>query len=194
MSEENLFIIDDQPADEEVDSELNEAPIPFLSSSKFILGLKDGDDDSEKNKESEDEEDYFGLPPPSIRIADALAQCPFQATYFKSKSDEDKVKSEKFKDKLLCSLDDYLSELRIKTKHQFVTDGIETKRDISTLGMSDNQLRKLNRVSIFNNFKFINSSYDEKLQTDVILLSDESILDSMSVSICYSLKSYFNSF
>lgn len=59
MSEEkNLFIVDDQP-DEEDDSEVNEAPIPLFSSSKFILGLKDGDDEG-NSKISEDEEDYYG--------------------------------------------------------------------------------------------------------------------------------------
>ena len=90
---------------------------------------------------------FTGLPPPSIRIEDALAKCPFQATFFKSKQQNENVKSGKFKDKLLCSLDEYLKELRLKTKHTFITDGIETKRDISKLGMSDSQLKKSNRVS-----------------------------------------------
>lgn len=59
MSEEkNLFIVDDQP-DEEDNSEVNESPIPLFSSSKFILGLKDGDDEG-SSKISEDEEDYYG--------------------------------------------------------------------------------------------------------------------------------------
>ena len=43
------------------------------------------------------------------------------------------------------ALDDYLSELKPK-QYSFVTDGIETKKDITRLGMSDNQLKKLNRV------------------------------------------------
>lgn len=98
--------------------------------------------------------DYIsiGLPPPSIRIEDALAKCPIQATFFKPKTQNESLKSGKFKDKLLCSLDEYLNELRIKTKHTFITDGIETKRDISKLGMSDSQLKKSNRVSLTGSF------------------------------------------
>lgn len=56
MSEKNdLFIVDDQ-ADEEVNIELNKDPIPFFSSSKFILGYGDGDEEAK----NEDEEDYYG--------------------------------------------------------------------------------------------------------------------------------------
>lgn len=53
-----------------------------------------------------------------------------------------------FKDKLLSSLDEHLGELRQKS-HNFVTDDIETKKDISHLGLSDKQLKKVNRVSNF---------------------------------------------
>lgn len=88
-----------------------------------------------------------GLPPPSISISEALDKCPIQVTYFKTKCQEEK-KSGKFKDKLLCSLDEHLEELRIRIKHNFVTEGIEAKKDISRLAMSDRQLKKLDRVSM----------------------------------------------
>jgi hypothetical protein len=88
-----------------------------------------------------------GLPPPSLRIKDALEKCPIQTEYFKKESKSaDRKKSGKFKDKLLCSLDSYLDELRTKNQTSFITDGIEAKTDISKLGMSDSQLKKLNRV------------------------------------------------
>lgn len=88
-----------------------------------------------------------GLPAPSIRIKDALESCPIKVEYFKKPAIPDKIATEKvFNDKLLNDLDDYLSEIRPKT-YSFVTDGIETKTDIAHLGMSDNQLKKMNRVS-----------------------------------------------
>ena len=52
----------------------------------------------------------------------------------------------KFNDKLLNAFDNYLSELKPK-KYSFITDGIEEKKDISQIGMTDNQLKKVNRVS-----------------------------------------------
>lgn len=86
------------------------------------------------------------MPPPTIRIKDALEQCPIKTEYFKTTSENVKhQKDGKFKDTLLKSLDCHLNELRIK-KYSFVTDGIETKNDITELGMSDNQLKKRNRV------------------------------------------------
>jgi hypothetical protein len=54
MSEEDiedLFVIDDQPADDEEIS--NSAPIPLFNSSKFVLGLLE-------NEENDEDEDYFG--------------------------------------------------------------------------------------------------------------------------------------
>lgn len=88
-----------------------------------------------------------GLPPPSLRIKDALEQCPIKVEYFKSEANNDGSHTDrKIHDKLLNALDDYLSELRPK-KYTFVTDGIETKTDITKLGMSDNQLKRANRVS-----------------------------------------------
>lgn len=89
------------------------------------------------------------MPPPSIRIKDALDKCPIKAEYFKKSTKKaESSKKSKFNDKLLNALDDYLEELRPK-KYSFVTDGIEDKKDITRLGMSDNQLKKLNRVSKF---------------------------------------------
>jgi hypothetical protein len=82
-----------------------------------------------------------------VSLSEALEKCPIQVTYFKPKPKEDEQKSVKFKDKLLCSLDEHLEELRIQKKHTFVTEGIEAKRDISRLAMSDRQLKKLDRVS-----------------------------------------------
>ena len=67
-------------------------------------------------------------------------------TFFKPKSQEKEEKTSVFKDPLLRSLDEHFNELKIKKKHHFVTEGIEAKRDISKLGMSDNQLKKTNRV------------------------------------------------
>lgn len=87
-----------------------------------------------------------GLPPPSIRIEDALEQCPIKVEYFKKKSSNAANTEHKFNDTLLSGLDDYLSELRPK-KYSFVTDGIETKTDITKLGMTDNQLKRANKVS-----------------------------------------------
>jgi hypothetical protein len=67
--------------------------------------------------------------------------------YFKKKETFDGAPTErKIRDKLLNALDDYLSELKPK-QYSFVTDGIETKKDITKLGMSENQLKKLNKVS-----------------------------------------------
>lgn len=93
----------------------------------------------------------LGLPPPSVNLSEVLEKCPIQVTYFKPKSQQENQKTGKFKDKLLCSLDEHLEELRIKQKHHFITEGIEAKRDISRLGMSDRQLKKLDRVSIRHN-------------------------------------------
>jgi hypothetical protein len=67
--------------------------------------------------------------------------------YFKKAETSDGTPSErKIRDKLLNDLDNYLSELKPK-QYSFVTDGIETKTDITKLGMSENQLKKLNKVS-----------------------------------------------
>jgi hypothetical protein len=81
-----------------------------------------------------------------MRIKDALAKCPVQSEYFKKES-HDAPKEGKFKDRLLQDIDFYLDELRTKKHTSFITDGIEAKTDISNLGLSDNQLRKKNRVS-----------------------------------------------
>lgn len=76
-----------------------------------------------------------------------MEKCPIKVEYFKKQSTQNEsATEEKYNDKLLNALDDYLSELRPK-KYSFVTDGIETKKDITKLGMSDNQLKKANRVS-----------------------------------------------
>lgn len=83
-----------------------------------------------------------------MNLSEALEKCPIQVTYFKQKSHQEEPTTRKFKDKLLCSLDEHLEELRIKNKHTFVTEGIETKRDISRLAMSDRQLARIDRVSI----------------------------------------------
>lgn len=88
----------------------------------------------------------LGLPPPSIRIKDALEQCPIKVEYFKKKCSIGANTDHKFNDTLLNGLDDYLSELRPK-KYSFVTDGIEERKDITKLGMTDNQLKRANKVS-----------------------------------------------
>lgn len=88
-----------------------------------------------------------GLPPPSVRISDALEKCPIKVEYFKTEAKcGGSNKDNQFSDKLLNALDGYLDELRPK-KYTFVTDGIETKTDISRLGMTGNQLKKANKVS-----------------------------------------------
>lgn len=56
MSEENLFVVDTELNED--DSELNEAPVPVFSSSKFILGLTELN--NEEKNENSDDEDYFG--------------------------------------------------------------------------------------------------------------------------------------
>lgn len=57
MSEENLFLIDTELNEDEI--ELNEAPVPVFSSTKFILGLTEIDkDDNLINSDNEDE--YYG--------------------------------------------------------------------------------------------------------------------------------------
>jgi hypothetical protein len=56
MSEENLFVIDTELNEDEI--ELNEAPVPVFSSSKFILGLTELNKDEEI--ENSDDDDYFG--------------------------------------------------------------------------------------------------------------------------------------
>lgn len=56
MSEENLFLIDTELNEDEI--ELNEAPVPVFSSSKFILGLTEVDKNGEITNEDEDE--YYG--------------------------------------------------------------------------------------------------------------------------------------
>jgi hypothetical protein len=89
-----------------------------------------------------------GLPPPSVRIKSALQQCPIQAEYFsKQKSSSETQTKGKINDKLLKGLDLLLHDLRPK-KYSFITDGIETKTDISKLGLSDNQLKRANKVSL----------------------------------------------
>ena len=85
-----------------------------------------------------------------MSIREALDKCPIQVEFFKKKTKDESKKTGKFKDKLINSLDDYLETLRPKD-YKFITDGIETKTDISTLGMSENQLKKLNKVSRINN-------------------------------------------
>lgn len=90
---------------------------------------------------------FPGLPPPSIRIKDALEQCPIKVEYVKKETTpEGASNANKIHDKLFNALDDYLRELRPKS-YSFVTDGIEEKKDITKLGMSDHQLKKANRVS-----------------------------------------------
>lgn len=89
----------------------------------------------------------LGLPPPSIRIKHALEQCPIKVEYIDKATIPDGAnKSRKIHDKLFNALDDYLKELQPKS-YSFVTDGIEEKKDITRLGMSDHQLKKANRVS-----------------------------------------------
>jgi len=83
-----------------------------------------------------------------MSIKEALDKCPIQVEFFKKTPKEVSIKPRKFKDKLINSLDDYLEELTAK-EYTFITDGIETKTDISKLGMSEKQLKKLNRVSGF---------------------------------------------
>jgi hypothetical protein len=61
-------------------------------------------------------------------------------------SEDGQQKEDKFNDKLLNALDDYLKEMKPKS-YSFVTDGIETKKDIAKLGFSGHRLKKLNRVS-----------------------------------------------
>jgi len=87
-----------------------------------------------------------GLPPPSISIRDAIDDCPFKAEYFVKPLKLTKASKTERNGGLLESLDDYSADLRPKD-YKFITDGIETKKDITRLGMSDNQLKKLNRVS-----------------------------------------------
>lgn len=53
MSEENLFVVDTELGEDEI--ELNEAPVPVFSSSKFILGLTELEKD-----ENSDNEEYYG--------------------------------------------------------------------------------------------------------------------------------------
>lgn len=89
-----------------------------------------------------------------MSIREALDKCPIQVEFFKKKSKEVSIKPRKFKDKLINSLDDYLEELTAK-EYTFITDGIETKTDISKLGMSEKQLKKLNRVSDFKFLKLL---------------------------------------
>lgn len=81
-----------------------------------------------------------------MSIQEALDKSPIQVEFFKPKTEEVSKKPGKFKDEFINSLDEYLEELKIKD-HKFVTEGIETKTDISRLGMSENQLKKLNKVS-----------------------------------------------
>lgn len=89
---------------------------------------------------------FLGLPPPSIRIKDALEECPIKVNYFKTETTSERSCANKFNDNLLNALDNYLTELRPKT-YSFITDGIESKTDIANLAMSDRQLKKANKVS-----------------------------------------------
>lgn len=163
--EELDFVIDTTASEDNEVLKAFKNPFPVFSNTKFTLGDEKEAKDTDK---SVDDETYFeehfpgeficsqkqaffeylkysGLPPPTIRIKDALERCPIKV--FKKVSSTDGSKNEwKFNDKLLNALDDYLGELRPK-KYSFVTDGIETKKDISHLGMSNNQLKKMNRVS-----------------------------------------------
>ncbi|KAG5680827.1 hypothetical protein PVAND_010309 [Polypedilum vanderplanki] len=138
-AEHNLFVVDTAPNEEQNSVDLIQSLFPLFTSSKFTLLAND---------ESEKEKNYFGLPSPSIKIKEALKKCPIQANYFKNEKESDLKKTgSKFKDKLLSSLDNYLDELRIQNLNQtsFITDGIESMNDISKLGMSENQLKKLKR-------------------------------------------------
>lgn len=90
----------------------------------------------------------LGLPPPSVRIRDALEKCSIKAEYFRKEATASgPSRDNQFSDKLLNALDGYLDELRPK-KYSFVTDGIETKKDITKLGMSASQLKRANKVSL----------------------------------------------
>lgn len=184
---EDLDFVVDTTASE--DNELLKtfiSPFPTFTSSKFTLGT---DSEAEDDEPEDDDDEYFGkfvvsinmhfltfpnflqfsgLPPSSIRIKDALEKCPFKVECFKKDTSTDGSNTEKkFNDQLLNAFDDYLGELRPK-KYSFVTDGIEAKKDISYLGMSDNQLRKTNRVSrllkVQLNEQFKSLQYDDSLQ------------------------------
>lgn len=156
------FIVDTTATDDKELLKAFSSPFPVFSGSKFSLAVESGDEEPE---DEADDDEYFGrhadayksspnltffilgLPSPPLRIRDALEKCPIKVEYFKKDSPADASdKERKIHDKLFNALDDYLSELRPK-KYSFVTDGIETKKDITRLGMSGNQLKKANRVS-----------------------------------------------
>lgn len=159
--EEFDFIVDTTATEDSEVLKTFNSPFPIFSSSKFTLKAER---EAGESDEDEDSDEYFGksrkfkkkcsnlirfkflgLPPPSIRIKDALERCPIKLEHFKSPASSDGGTARTFNDKLLNGLDDYLEELRPK-KYSFVTDGIETKTDITKLGMTDNQLKKHNRV------------------------------------------------
>lgn len=118
-----------------------------------------------------------------MSIKEAYDACPIKAEYFKSiEKKEKKKKSSKFKNELLSSLDSFLEELTPK-KYEFITDGIETKKDISHLGMSERQLKKLNRVCNAHHLcLFLRIYNDEKLPSDLIHFNQIEFSDSIRVS------------
>ncbi|KAL7034909.1 hypothetical protein ACKWTF_008173 [Chironomus riparius] len=172
MDTEDKLVFIDTEATKEVgtveNKELNDL-IAYIKSSLFEI------DPNEAEKEK-----YLSLPK-GMSIKEALDKCPIQVEFFKKKSKDDSKREGKFKDKLINSLDDYLEDLRPKN-YKFITDGIETKTDISTLGMSENQLKKLNRKEREKTkgakwFNMKAPEMTEELKNDLSILQMRSALD-----------------
>ncbi|XP_070498727.1 deoxynucleotidyltransferase terminal-interacting protein 2 [Chironomus tepperi] len=171
-SEDKLFFVDTEATEEDNTSENKELNdlISHIKSSLFTIDPNDAANDL-----------YFDLLPKNTSIKETLEKCPVQVEYFKPKSKEESKQSKKFKDPLINSLDDYLEELKPKN-YKFITDGIETKKDISTLGMSENQLKKLNRKEREKTkgakwFNMKAPEMTEELKNDLSILQMRSALD-----------------
>lgn len=140
------FIVDTGSAET---LETTDKQLPIFNSSGYSIGIGNEEEENVVAKISQKsvpaiKDELFSLE--SMTIKEALDRCPYKPTFFCS--DEENVLT-KTKDKMegamLEGLQCYLEELKIK-KYNFITDGIEAKKDITQLGMSANQLRKLNRV------------------------------------------------
>lgn len=57
--EDNLFVIDTNPADDNENLQTFNSPFPIFNRSKLVLGNDDEDNTEEEAEESEDD-DYFG--------------------------------------------------------------------------------------------------------------------------------------
>ncbi|CRL02192.1 CLUMA_CG015410, isoform A [Clunio marinus] len=178
------FVIDTTATSDKDSLKTFHNPFPLFVESKFKLETDQDSENSEKSENNVEEgsDEYFGLPQPSIRIKDALKKCPIKTEYFtKEEKLELNSSGNKITDKLFNALNNYLNELRPKT-YSFVTDGIETKKDISKLGLSDGQLKKYNRkqrekTKGANWFNMKAPEITEELKNDIEILQMRSALD-----------------